>query len=127
MNRRIYLSGKMSGKPDWNAKAFANAEAELRAQGFTEIFNPATLHPSPKMTHEELKAAGLWTKTWQYYLKRDIALIAAKIDEIRVIDNEWVDSQGARLEIFVAHKLGIPVRDLKGCPVPYRFVLNLNL
>jgi hypothetical protein len=56
---RLYISGPMSGLPDENRPAFAEAERQLRAAGY-DVFNPASQPDVPR-----------W-KTGDYLVLRDL-------------------------------------------------------
>jgi len=90
---RVYISGPMTGVPDWNKPAFDLLAQRLRDAGH-EVFNPA---------EEELDHSTPWTT----YLKRDLVEIVTKADALAVLPG-WMDSEGAVLEICVAQALGIP-------------------
>jgi hypothetical protein len=93
---RIYLSGKMSGLPDFGFPLFHAAAANLRSLGYA-VTNPAELdemHPG-----EEL--------TWAEYLKRDIKALV-DCTHIALLPN-WTDSRGAKLEHHIATELGMTV------------------
>ncbi len=92
---RIYLSGKMTGLPD-DGKPLFNAEAaRLRALGF-DVWSPAE-QPDQK--------------SWEAYMKHDLAALV-ECDFVATLDN-WHNSRGARLEVFIAGELGIAVARAK--------------
>lgn len=95
-----YISGPMSGYPDFNRGAFGDAEADIRwAKGeHWPIDNPATLNLGP-------------SATWHDYMRRHIATISTRVSEMVVLPG-WEVSRGARLEVDIAHALGIPVMPL---------------
>jgi hypothetical protein len=90
---RVYISGGMSGLPDFNFPAFHRAAADLRARGF-EVVNPA-----------ELDAADASPKEWHEYLRRDIAQLVT-CDAVCMLEG-WERSKGARLERHIAIELGM--------------------
>ncbi|WP_067923769.1 DUF4406 domain-containing protein [Alicyclobacillus shizuokensis] len=95
MATKIYISGPMSGMENYNYEAFFAAEERLNEKGY-EVINPA-----------RLGYVEGWS--WEDYLRRDIkAMLDA--DAVVVLPN-WLDSKGARLEILVASKLGMPIYD----------------
>lgn len=92
---RVYLSGAMSGIPDFNFPAFHRWAASLRASGY-EVVNPA-----------ELDEADPHEMTWEQYLRRDIGHLVT-CDMIAMIPG-WEQSRGARLEKHIADALGMRV------------------
>jgi nucleoside 2-deoxyribosyltransferase len=95
---RAYISGPMSGLPDENFPAFAEAAAKLRAEGF-EVVNPAEL----KVDVTGLTGRARWCK----FLKADIKELV-DCDAIVMLPG-WRLSEGATLELHIADKLGIKV------------------
>lgn len=90
---RLYLSGPMTGIPEWNFPAFNHVEAELAAVGY-EVANPA--------------GKGLvegWT--WARYLRYDLKVLLT-CDAVATLDG-WEHSRGARLETRVAEELEMAV------------------
>lgn len=101
MKHRAYLSGPMSGHPDYNFAAFHEAAAQLRDCGM-EVFNPAESFD------------GNTTLPWSTYMRTDISEIL-NCTQVRVLPG-WENSVGARLEVAVALALGLPVARLDGTP-----------
>lgn len=89
---RIYLSGPMTGLPDYNYPAFNEAARKLRAHGH-DVFNPAEAFE------------GNQSLTWDEYLRADIKAIF-DCDAIQVLPG-WRDSVGARLEVILGLALGL--------------------
>ena len=100
---KIYLSGPMTGHPDWNYPAFNAKAEELRHQGHT-VFNPAeAFNGNTELPFTE-------------YMRHDIIeLLSCKA--IYMLPG-WKQSLGARLEVAVATAIGIDVigMDLDDCP-----------
>ena len=94
-NRRVYISGPMSGLPDLNFPAFHEAAAYLRAKGFN-VVNPA-----------EKQDEGRPDMTWADYLRLDIKLLM-DCDAIYMLEG-WASSKGARLERTIALSLGFTI------------------
>lgn len=92
----LYLSGPMSGYPDYNRGAFSEAEKVLNAQHYS-VVNPGALPDLPMMEGKKL---------WHRYLRRDIKLLMG-CDAVVLLDG-WEVSDGARLENYVAFQLGMP-------------------
>jgi hypothetical protein len=91
MSKRVYISGPMTGYPDFNKPAF-NREAErLRVLGY-DVVNPAELNPDP-------------TTPWADCLRNDIAHLVT-CDALVMIEG-WEKSNGAHLEMHIAHRVGM--------------------
>ena len=90
---KIYISGPMTGYPEWNVPAFNAAAARLSNLGH-EVLNPADGGTDA-------------AKSWSDYLREDIALVV-QADAVAVLDG-WQESRGASLEVHVAHALGMTV------------------
>lgn len=91
MSKIVYISGPMSGLPDYNYPAFFAAEKILIAKGF-ETINPA---------RTEEKA------DWNGYMSHAIDLMrnATAIYYLK----GWENSFGARIEAIVAEKMKLEV------------------
>lgn len=85
-----YLSGPMTGLPDYNRPAFNKAAEFLRNQGYA-VWNPA----------EEFDANYIYPR--KIYMRRDIEALL-KCDSL-VLLNGWENSAGARLELAIAQEL----------------------
>ena len=94
----VYLSGPMTGLPDFNRPAFHAAAAALRAQGHV-VINPAEVDLGPDAS-------------WADYMRIHLAEIARRVTRVFVLPG-WESSRGAQLEVHVARALGLPV-----VPVP---------
>lgn len=91
-----YVSGPMTGYPEFNFPAFAAAAAGLRDLGLKVV--------SP---HEIDSEHG---KPWDVYLRNDIR---ALVDCTHVVTLPgWEGSRGAQLEVHIAQQLGMPVAPL---------------
>jgi hypothetical protein len=93
--KKIYISGPMTGIPQYNFPAFDKAEEALRHMGL-DVYNPAS-----KGVIEGYE--------WKDYLKIDIPELF-KCDAVAVLHG-WEHSRGACFEIFNAQQVGIPVYD----------------
>lgn len=90
--KSVYISGPMTGISDLNRPAFAWAEAQVIAAGLTPI-NPHTLcDPS-------------WD--WQKCMRADVVALCA-CDALLLLPG-WQNSNGAQLELHIAHRLGLVV------------------
>lgn len=93
---RLYLSGPMTGLPEHNFPAFAEASARHRAAGF-EVVNPA-----------EVAAHLPAGSRWEDYMRADIRALC-DCDTIVMLSG-WEHSKGAHLELHLAHRMGLNVR-----------------
>lgn len=90
----IYLSGPMTGYPEFNYPAFRKAAKVLRDYGF-KVFDPSECF------------GGDTTLTKEVYMKTDIKAVL-EADLVVTLEG-WEDSSGAKLEVEVAQACGIPV------------------
>jgi len=88
-----YLSGPMTGIPEWNFPAFHSAAADLRAKGWT-IVSPAELTTDT-------------SKSWHECLRTDLRALCDC--EGLILLPGWEHSNGAHLELHVAHRLGLKI------------------
>ncbi len=89
----IYLSGPMTGLSDHNFPAFHAEATRLRTLGYV-VINPADVgHASDA--------------TWKDCLRTDLQLMLS-CDTIALLDG-WQSSDGAHLEMHVAHRVGIEI------------------
>lgn len=93
---QTYLSGPMTGIPEFNHPAFHAKAAELRALG-VDVLNPA-----------EHDAECGTDMPWAFYLRRDLVLLAEQCDRIVLLPG-WENSKGARLEVHVGKELGMEI------------------
>ena len=107
MNGVIYLSGPMTGIPEYNAQEFARFAEKYRALGFRVLSPP------------ELDADGPKDDTYENYLRRDLRLfLDGDVSRIYMLPG-WERSRGANLERHVAEMLKIAVYDAEtGEPLP---------
>lgn len=96
---KIYIAGPMTGVPEFNFPAFADAAEALRHAGYKAV--------SP---HEGVHNRDL-TKPWDYYMREDIKLLM-NCEGVALLPG-WGKSKGARLENYIAKKLGMQVAPLK--------------
>lgn len=95
---KLYLSGVMSQHKEWNFSAFNNAEKALTAVGY-EVINPS------KGGHDG---------SWVEFILEDIMLIWDHADGVAILpfDEEEGPSAGVQVEVAVAQKKGIPIKEL---------------
>ena len=93
MTARVYISGPMSGLPDFNRPAFFRAAGELRFQGH-KVVNPAELDV-PDDT------------PWPLLMRASLRGLL-ECDTIHMLPG-WYRSRGAQLEHAIAIALGMTV------------------
>ena len=92
--KKIYIAGKVSGLPIAEVSMkFGSAQQELETKGFKAV-NP-------------LRVVNDWKATWEEAMKKCIRALT-ECDAVYLLPC-YVDSPGAKFEIDIAHKLGIPV------------------
>ncbi len=92
--RLTYLSGPMTGLPDYNRPAFNRAAEFLRKQGHT-VWNPAEEFDSEYILPRKI------------YMRRDIEALL-KCDAVVMLEG-WQNSAGARLEFEIAKELEMDI------------------
>jgi len=92
-NMIVYIAGKVSGIEMEARVLFKTAEIELLLQGH-DVINPMEL------PHDH-------DKTWQSYMRECISAMM-KADALYLLPN-WRESKGARIEVQLAHNLGIKI------------------
>ena len=100
---KLYIAGPMSGLPEYNYPAFFAAEQTLAAAGYN-VLNPARNEPSKGNQESDGYAS------WSWYMRRSLEQIA-KADGMALLPG-WRSSEGAQLEVHIAHKLGMRARPL---------------
>jgi hypothetical protein len=86
----LFLSGPMEGLPAYNAAAFVEAAAKLRAAGYTVV-----------SAHEAAPAG-------ERIPLRDAVKLMLECDHVAVLEG-WRKSRGALVEVMVAHAVGMDV------------------
>lgn len=104
-DKRVYLSGPMTGIIDHNAPAFADAERRCRDAGAAMVFNPAT-------------AWGHSDRHPSWYMRHDLNRLTLTEGERPLFDcvvllDGWYASEGASLEYQVARASGIALVNLR--------------
>lgn len=95
---KVYISGPMTGYPDWNFPAFHQKAKELKEMGLDPV-NPAENFGGQTDLPREL------------YMKTDIGQLV-ECDRIVFLEG-WQTSRGAVLEANVAIECGInPLEDI---------------
>lgn len=90
---KVFISGPMTGLPEYNLPAFREAARQLTAAGY-EALNPGARGVIPGYT-------------WTDYMRDSIALLM-RADMVVVLPG-WASSEGARTEVAIAKKLGMIV------------------
>jgi hypothetical protein len=94
---KVYISGPMTGYPEYNRPAFSAAADYLRDRGYEPV-NPAEVELGPGAT-------------WEQYMREDLKLLMDC--EAVVLLPGWEKSRGATLEASIAGRLGMTVRPLE--------------
>jgi len=92
----LYLSGPMTGLPDYNYPTFAHEAARLRGLGH-DVLNPAE------------NFAGDTSRPRHEYIRHDVALLLMA-EAVAVLPG-WRRSKGALLEVAIAEELALPILD----------------
>lgn len=98
--KRVFLSGPMTGLPDFNREGFAEARRACEAMGATVVFNPR-------------EAWGHTDKDRSWYMRRDLHRLTLSDGDEPMFDlvvqlDGWEHSNGAWCESRVAEECGIP-------------------
>lgn len=93
----IYISGPMTGHPEWNYPAFNEAAEFLRGKGY-DVFNPAEIFE------------GRTDLPREQYMKEDIKALL-DCDTMMLLP-QWETSEGAKLEVWIAQEIGLPILEL---------------
>lgn len=101
--KTLYVSGPMTGLPDFNRAAFHKATADLRARGY-DVVNPAEVDLGPEAT-------------WEDYMRIHLATITSGDVHGLAMLHGWRKSKGARLEGEAAQAFGLPMRWCHDWPV----------
>jgi hypothetical protein len=111
---KAYLCGRMSWVKAFNFPLFDKEAKRLRATGEWDIVSPAELD-DPVIRAAALRSPdgdpskSTHGHTWGDFLARDMKLIADEGIEAIICLPEWWKSQGAKVEVFIASLLGLPV------------------
>ena len=107
-NKHAFVSGPITGKPNFNAELFDAAEALLYELGAATVWTPISLTPlygHDEQTHEGYILLNLHPLTAFY---RDKGEVRRGVDCVVMLPG-WQDSEGARVERVVAEACGIDV------------------
>jgi hypothetical protein len=98
--KRIYLSGPMTGLPNFNYPIFNAAAARLREMGHT-VYNPTGDRDAPPADFDIREAFAEYT-----------AWICKDADAIAMLPG-WQESEGAYVEFALAVRLGLEVIEME--------------
>lgn len=123
----IYLSGPMTGIPQFNYPAFTAAASALRAEGY-EVINPAEIDDDHTQKLAMQSLDGNAQMPWGQLIGRDIAILCSNADELVLLPG-WEKSRGSLLEALAASFDGIHVSDMEGVHVKDKDIADsiLNL
>lgn len=116
MPKKVYLAGKMSGKPYFNFPAFFEAAKYLRTNGW-EVFSPAECDieragefwkECPNGSWEDLKKLSVPQINYRDCMRIDLNWILDHADAIALMPC-WEDSKGVKAEKALAECLGLEV------------------
>lgn len=93
---KLYIAGPMTGLPDYNYGAFAEAEEQLKAAGY-EVVSPV------KEGDREIRDS----QPYDFFLNRGLSDIT-HCQGIALLDG-WCRSSGAKVEMKLAIDLNMPV------------------
>lgn len=94
--KRVYISGPMTGLPNFNRDAFNHAEDQLRARGFDPL-NPSSNGLADDAPYDE-------------HMRADLRMLLTA-DMVATLPG-WERSRGANIETRLASDLGMPVHPL---------------
>ena len=109
--RRVYLSGPMTGIKDWNGPAFADGMRLLAGFGADtdHSYNPAAhIAEMHKWSHDRCLMASIRALC----SRRPGPQHSIAAYDVLVSLPRWERSEGAKLERYVAQRVGIEVCDL---------------
>ncbi len=113
---RLYLSGPMSGIPEFNFPEFEAATKMLRVQGH-HVCSPVEMDREDGISPENA--------VWGTLLARDVKTIAnGGIEAICVLPG-WANSKGARLEVTLGLLLDLPIIRVSGEPMRRTHVIEM--
>ena len=94
----IYISGPMTGRPEFNRPAFMEASSALEQAGH-EVLNPAAMIDH----HDD------WA--WSDYMRCAVTIMMAA-NAVALLPG-WEGSRGALIEKHLAELLGIPAKPIE--------------
>ena len=94
--KNVYIAGPMSGFNEWNAHAFERCEVNLKREGASSVFNPAT--------KERIAAFERGEVTREHLMLEDLKAVLDS--DAVVLLTDWDESFGAMCEANVALQTG---------------------
>lgn len=101
---KAYISGPMSGLPEYNKAAFEKAISELRTMQF-DVISPIELDKENGFAFD----GPLTPEKYWEFLSRDLQTIGTSGVQLMFMLDGWWKSKGARIEVLQALLLGISV------------------
>lgn len=101
--KRVYLSGPMSGRENFNFDTFNSAAKWLRKGGYHDIFNPA----DQGWGGGDPETGEVSDAEYLEFMREDIRQVASA--DMIVMLPGWQESRGATFELDVAKRLGLEV------------------
>ena len=101
---RLCLAGPMQTVPEFNHPAFNAAAKRLRSLGYT-VFNPAEFPSGGHLPDAAEDAAGFDV----HGVRRACFDHINRFAQAVVVLDGWTGSEGARAEVLLAQKIGVPV------------------
>ena len=102
---RLYVAGPMTGIEGFNYPAFHRAERDLRDLGY-DVLNPARI--------DQLYNQSSAPRPWDWYMRHAIQMLVA-CKGVATLPG-WTQSRGATLEVDLANRLGMGVRQWYSWP-----------
>lgn len=90
----FYLSGPMTGLPDYNRPAFDEVAKSLREEGYS-VFSPSEVGARDQ----------IMSRSW--YMRKDIEALLQS-DSVMMLP-DWEQSEGAKLEFEIAKQLELRI------------------
>lgn len=104
MRTKLYIAGPMTGIPEYNFPAFAEAEFELTQAGYQVLSPHRVALPCGCVSNDG--TCGVKKHEWQDYLRADlIAMLEFNPHGIALLPG-WQDSKGAMVEARLAQGFG---------------------
>lgn len=96
---RVFISGPMTGYPEWNHPLFNNVAMQLRVLGFT-VVSPSEFF------------GGDTTLARKDYMRQSLIHLMNDVDMVLLLPG-WSDSNGAMVEAAVGLELGLEIGELR--------------
>ena len=109
---KVYISGAISGKPDGNKLAFQKAHKQIaELKKYAELENMEIINPIRigKILQKQFAIMRKGNPGWSDYMKACIKELC-DVSCVYFLP-DWVGSDGANVERYIAVRLGIPCAD----------------